>query len=88
MEGGVNPRRTLYMRIRGDREIPLTRVGDPTTLEQIEGQAAELAKFYTSLWRCLPDQDFPITFSEHLWLGRTQRLPIAIPTLTRVEASR
>ena len=45
MEGGVNPRRTLYMRIRGNREIPLTRVGEPTTLEQIEGQAAELAKF-------------------------------------------
>lgn len=42
---GVNPRRTLYMRIRGNREIPLIRVGEPTTLEQIEGQAAELAKF-------------------------------------------
>lgn len=42
---GVSPRRTIYMRLKGNREIPLTRVGEPTTLDRIEGQAAELAKF-------------------------------------------
>jgi hypothetical protein len=33
------------MRVKGNRDIPLTRVGQPMTLEQIEKQAAELAKF-------------------------------------------
>lgn len=42
---GLSPRRSIYMRIKGNREIPLTRVGQPTTLDQIESQAAELAKF-------------------------------------------
>ena len=78
---GLNPRRTLYIRVKGNttcstpsqndlkgssknpvknistnnlvgitqlqnkRDIPLTRIGQPTTLEDIEKQAAELAKF-------------------------------------------
>ena len=42
---GLSPRRTIYMRLKGNREIPLSRVGEPTTLDQIERQAAELAKF-------------------------------------------
>ena len=33
------------MRVKGKRDIPLTRVGQPMTLEEIETQAAELAKF-------------------------------------------
>ncbi len=85
---GLNPRRILYIRVKGDttlrtpsqnsetkvksktsvkssstknknnvvglakdssfqnkRDIPLTRIGQPTTLDSIEKQAAELAKF-------------------------------------------
>jgi hypothetical protein len=45
IQEGLNPRRTIYMRVKGNRDIPLTRVGQPMTLEQIEKQAAELAKF-------------------------------------------
>lgn len=45
IQEGLNPRRTIYMRVKGNRDIPLTRVGQPLTLEQIEKQAAELAKF-------------------------------------------
>jgi len=42
---GINPRRTIYIRVKGKRDIPLTRIGQPMTLEEIETEAAELAKF-------------------------------------------
>jgi hypothetical protein len=45
LKEGINPKRTIYLRIKGKREIPLTRVGQPLTLEEIETQAAEIAKF-------------------------------------------
>lgn len=45
LKEGINPKRTIYMCIKGKREIPLTRVGQPMTLEEIETQATELAKF-------------------------------------------
>ena len=45
LKQGLNPRRMIYLQIRGKKEIPLTRVGQPLTLEEIELQAAELAKF-------------------------------------------
>ena len=45
LEQGLNSKRMIYLQIRGKREIPLTRVGQPLTLEEIESQAAELAKF-------------------------------------------
>nr|YP_009105732.1 hypothetical chloroplast RF4 [Neocystis brevis]AIT94455.1 hypothetical chloroplast RF4 [Neocystis brevis] len=45
LKEGLNPKRTIYMRIKGKRDIPLTRIGQPLTLEEIEKQAAELAKF-------------------------------------------
>jgi hypothetical protein len=45
LKEGLNPRRTIYIRIKGKRDIPLTRIGQPMTLEEIEKQAAELAKF-------------------------------------------
>ena len=45
LKQGLNPRRMIYLQIRGKKEIPLTRVGQPLTLEEIERQAAELAKF-------------------------------------------
>nr|UXE31157.1 photosystem I assembly protein Ycf4 [Ostreobium quekettii]UXE31234.1 photosystem I assembly protein Ycf4 [Ostreobium quekettii] len=45
LKQGLNPRRMIYLQVRGKKEIPLTRVGQPLTLEEIELQAAELAKF-------------------------------------------
>lgn len=42
---GLSPRRTLYVRIKGRREIPLTRVGEPISLTELETQGANLARF-------------------------------------------
>jgi hypothetical protein len=45
LKEGFNPRRTIYIRVKGKKDIPLTRIGQPMTLEEIEQQAAELARF-------------------------------------------
>ncbi len=42
---GLNPRRALYLRIKGRGDIPMTRVGQPLPLSKIENQAAEIARF-------------------------------------------
>lgn len=42
---GLNPRRALYLRTKDRREIPLTRVGQPLALSELENQGAELARF-------------------------------------------
>ena len=42
---GVNPRRVVYVRCKGKRDIPLTRIGQPLTLAEVEQRAADLAKF-------------------------------------------
>jgi hypothetical protein len=42
---GLNPQRTLYIRIKNRRDIPLTRAGQPIALSELENQAAELARF-------------------------------------------
>jgi Ycf4 len=42
---GLNPRRALYLRVKGRRDIPLTRVGQPLSLTELETQGAELARF-------------------------------------------
>lgn len=42
---GLNPKRALYLRIKGRPEIPLTRVGQPIPLSELENQGAELARF-------------------------------------------
>ena len=42
---GFNPRRTISLRVKGKRDIPLTRIGEPLTLQELEKQASELAKF-------------------------------------------
>ena len=44
---GLNPKRTLYLRVKPKRDIPLTPVGEPITLSQLENQGAELARFLT-----------------------------------------
>ncbi|MEB3882946.1 photosystem I assembly protein Ycf4 [Lyngbya sp. CCY1209] len=42
---GLNPRRALYLKLKDRREIPLTRVGQPMALAELENRGAELAKF-------------------------------------------
>ena len=42
---GLNPRRALYLRAKGRRDIPLTRVGQPLSLTELETKGAELARF-------------------------------------------
>jgi Ycf4 len=45
LQEGINPKRSLYVRIKGMRDIPLTRVGQPISLAQLEDQAAGLVRF-------------------------------------------
>ncbi|NMG59299.1 photosystem I assembly protein Ycf4 [Geitlerinema sp. P-1104] len=45
IKDGVNPKRALYLRAKGMRDIPLTRVGQPLSLAEVENRAAELARF-------------------------------------------
>lgn len=42
---GLNPKRELFLRIKQRRDLPLTRVGEPISLSQLENQGAELARF-------------------------------------------
>lgn len=42
---GLSPRRALYLRVKGRGDIPLTRVGEPLPLSELENQGAELAQF-------------------------------------------
>lgn len=42
---GVDPERNIYLQLKGKREIPLTGIGQPLTLKEIEKQASELANF-------------------------------------------
>ena len=42
---GITSQRAIYMQIKGKRGLPLTRFGQPLTLEEIEAEAAELARF-------------------------------------------
>jgi hypothetical protein len=42
---GLNPRRALYLRVKGRRDIPLSRVGEPMSLYELESEGATLARF-------------------------------------------
>lgn len=42
---GMNPQRILYIRLKEKKEIPLTGINQPITLEEIEKQASDLAMF-------------------------------------------
>jgi hypothetical protein len=44
IQEGLNPKRVIYLKLKGNREIPLTRAGQPLSIQEIESQAAELAK--------------------------------------------
>ena len=45
LKEGINPRRTIALQVKGKGEIPLTRIGQPMPLQDIENQASELAQF-------------------------------------------
>jgi len=45
LQEGLNPKREIYLRVKGKRDIPLTRVGQPLSLAELENQGAELARF-------------------------------------------
>ncbi|WP_448379876.1 photosystem I assembly protein Ycf4 [Gloeomargarita sp.] len=45
VKDGFNPKRALYLRLRGKRDIPLTEVGRPLALSELEERAARLARF-------------------------------------------
>ncbi|WP_008315237.1 photosystem I assembly protein Ycf4 [Leptolyngbya sp. PCC 6406] len=42
---GLNPKRVIYLRLKGRPDVPLTRVGQPLALSELENQGAELARF-------------------------------------------
>jgi hypothetical protein len=42
---GLNPKRIIYLCLKDERKIPLTPVQEPTTISNIEEEAADLAKF-------------------------------------------
>nr|WP_225323124.1 photosystem I assembly protein Ycf4 [Synechococcus sp. RSCCF101] len=42
---GFNPRRRVSLRIRGRRDLPLTRVGEPLPIADLERDGAQLARF-------------------------------------------
>ena len=45
-QGGLaDSQRTIYLKLKGKREIPLTGIGEPLTIQEIETQASELANF-------------------------------------------
>lgn len=42
---GISPKREIYLKTKDNKRIPLTRVGQPLLLSDIESQATELARF-------------------------------------------
>ena len=45
LKEGVNPKRVISLKVKGKGNIPLTRIGQPISLENIESEASELAQF-------------------------------------------
>ena len=45
LKEGVNPERVISLKVKGKGNIPLTRIGQPISLENIESEASELAQF-------------------------------------------
>ncbi len=42
---GINPRRRLSLRIQGRKDVPISKVGNPPPLIQLEKEGAQLARF-------------------------------------------
>lgn len=45
IQEGLSPKRALYLKLKGKGDIPITRVGQPISLSELENQGAELARF-------------------------------------------
>nr|YP_009667908.1 photosystem I assembly protein Ycf4 [Radula japonica]QCW58683.1 photosystem I assembly protein Ycf4 [Radula japonica] len=45
IQEGFLSRRVLYIKVKGQRDIPLSRIEEYSTLEEMETKAAELARF-------------------------------------------
>ena len=45
IQDGINPKRSIYLCTKDQREIPLTPVEQPRSLQVLENEASELAKF-------------------------------------------
>nr|QVY58166.1 hypothetical protein [Eucheuma denticulatum] len=45
IQEGLNPKREIYLKTKDDREIPITRIGEPLLINEIEEEASSLAKF-------------------------------------------
>ena len=45
IQEGLTPKREIYLKTKDNREIPLTRVGEPLLLAEVEEKATELARF-------------------------------------------
>ena len=45
LQQGFDSQRTIYLRLKNKREIPITGIGQPLTLKEIEKQASDLANF-------------------------------------------
>nr|YP_011005390.1 Photosystem I assembly protein Ycf4 [Chorda asiatica]QWK43134.1 hypothetical protein [Chorda asiatica]WAM62253.1 Photosystem I assembly protein Ycf4 [Chorda asiatica] len=45
IQDGINPKRIIYLCTKDQREIPLTPVEQPRSLETLETEASELARF-------------------------------------------
>ena len=45
IQEGLNPKREIYLCTKDQREIPLTRVGEPLLLSSIEEEAVDLSLF-------------------------------------------
>ena len=43
IQEGLSPKREIYLKIKDNREIPLTKVGEPIALSEIEKQAKEIS---------------------------------------------
>lgn len=75
IQDGVNPRRAIYLRLKGNRDLLLTRIGQPRTLEELERQAAELARFLqVGLEGLLSYGKAKISSIETVWTKGTARL--------------
>jgi hypothetical protein len=45
IQQGLDAQRTIYLKFKKNHEIPITGIGQPLTLQEIEKQASELANF-------------------------------------------
>lgn len=45
IQEGLNPKREIYLKTKDKREIPLTKIGPPMLLSELEEQATSLAQF-------------------------------------------